>query len=89
MGAQECRYDMTFDDDNSRKGRSGRDRGHQPTPLGGRYFADLLKSVENEPVPERLLDLAQQLEDALARRQENGRQEKQGGKTDDGPSGKA
>lgn len=66
--AQECRFDMTFDDETSRKDQSGRDRRHQPSPLGGRYFADLLKNVENEPVPDRLLDLARQLEQALAER---------------------
>lgn len=67
-GAQECRTDMTFDDETSRKDQTGRDRRHQPSPLGGRYFADLLKNVENEPVPDRLLDLARQLEQALAER---------------------
>ncbi|WP_067336050.1 hypothetical protein [Stappia indica] len=73
---------MTFDDETSRKGQSGRDRRHQPSPLGGRYFADLLKNVENEPVPDRLLDLAQQLEQALAERDVNGngkRKTEQGG----------
>lgn len=60
---------MTFDDDTSRNNRPGHARKpHQPSPLGGRYFADLLRNVENEPVPERLLDLAHRLEKALAER---------------------
>lgn len=83
-GAQECRIDMTFDDDNSRKSRPGKARQpNQPSPLGGRYFADLLKNVENEPVPDRLLDLAHQLERALAEQHD-----KRGGKPENGGPGK-
>lgn len=76
---------MTFDDENSRKGQSGQyrgaHRGPPPSPLGGRYFADLLKNVENEPVPDRLLDLARQLEQALAERE--GKPGKESGGSDE------
>ncbi|WP_249691393.1 hypothetical protein [Stappia sp. WLB 29] len=75
--AQECRTDMTFGNDD-KAGKTTR-RPHQPSPLGGRYFADLLKNVENEPVPDRLLDLAHQLEQALAERHG-----KRGGKPENG-----
>jgi hypothetical protein len=74
---QERRRNMTLPDDDEDPDEIPRPRA--PSLLGGRYFADLLKNIGSEPVPDRLLDLARQLDAALARQRDEKKDEDTGG----------
>lgn len=60
-------------------GSPGKLRRVRPDPAPGE-FDDLLRAIEKEAIPERLLDLARQLQAALVERR--GRQDDEGNSTD-------